>query len=438
MKEILWVLLEVGVNLYQGLLLSHYVYTILRDKKDKAFIKSGGMISAIILATNITTINYLLNFNIEGLYLVTYIGIIFVYSLICLKGSILKKLFLSSFSVILISIITGLVTNFFGVIFDGPINEFLSQQGVERLVTIVVCQLIILYVFKVTSGIFKKDNKNDLKAHEWILILSVLIISIVIAWLLTLMATKEIPHIARVMIVLSILGVIIINIVTVYLVVNLIRKSNAFQENQMLKMQQMYQEQYIENAQAQYETIRKLRHEYKNHNLVIASMLDNGKIEKARRYLNDNINQIEISGIYVNTNNYVLNAVINSKAEKAKGYNIKTTVFIVSDFTGIDDFDLCSLISNMFDNAIEACRKTEKEREIDFAIKKEEIGYMFSMKNTIEGSVIKDNPTLITTKKNKEFHGLGTKIIREIAKKYNGIVDFYEEDDRFIYNVLLK
>lgn len=438
MKEILWILLEVGVNLYQGLILSHYVYIILGDKKDKAFIKSGGIISAIILAINITTTNYLLNFDIEGLYLVTYIGIIFVYSLICLKGSILKKLFLSSFSVILIGIMTGFVTIFFGVIFDEPINEFLSQQGVERLVTIAVCQLIILYVFKVTSGIFKKDNKNDLKAHEWMLILWVLIISIVIAWLLTLMATEEIPHIARVMIVLSILGVIIINIVTVYLVVNLSRKSNAFQENQMLRMQQMYQEQYIENAQVQYETIRKLRHEYKNHNLVIASMLDNGKIEKARKYIGDNINQIELSGTYVNTNNYVLNAVINSKSEKAKGYNIKTTVFSVSDFTGIDDFDLCSLISNMFDNAIEACRKTEKEREIDFAIRKEEIGYMFSMKNTIESSVIKDNPTLMTTKKNKEFHGLGTKIIREIAKKYDGIVDFYEEDDRFTCNVLLK
>ena len=60
------------------------------------------------------------------------------------------------------------------------------------------------------------------------------------------------------------------------------------------------------------------------------------------------------------------------------------------------------------------------------------------MKNSIEGSVIQNNPNLITTKKDKHLHGLGTKIIKDIAKKYNGMADFFENDDFFICHIILK
>lgn len=439
MNDVLWAVLEIGVNLYQGLLVSHYVYKILGDKKGKAFFRSGGIISSIAMATAITVINYFTSF--ERICLIIYIVIVFCYSVVCLKGSILKKLFLSTFSIMLICIITALIENLFVIIFNKPIINLLTEQSIERLVIIILCQLIVMYVYKVSCGIFNKGNKDsnyDLTMLEWLQILIMLIISLVIVCFLTFMAMEEITYYVRAMIVLSLIGIILINLITVYLVINLSRKNSVFQENQMLKMQQIYQEEQIENTQVQYEEIRKLRHEYKNHNLVIATLIDSGKIEKARKYIGKNINELETTGVYVNTNNRIVNAIINSKAEKAKRSKIKTTVFIVSDFIGIDDFDLSSLISNMFDNAIEACQKVDGEREIEIFIQKAEDGYIFRMKNTIVESVIKDNPALKTTKNNKEYHGLGTKIIRDIANKYNGIADFYEEENKFICNVLLK
>ena len=110
MIDTLWQLLEVVVNFYQGIIISDYVYSILGDRKKRSFFKSGGIVCAFILTFTISIINYFINF--EGVYLCVYIEIVFVYSLICLDGKILKKFFVSSFSVIFISIITSLVANF--------------------------------------------------------------------------------------------------------------------------------------------------------------------------------------------------------------------------------------------------------------------------------------------------------------------------------------
>lgn len=436
MIDTLWQLLEVVVNFYQGIIISDYVYSILGDRKKRSFFKSGGIVCAFILTITISIINYFINF--EGVYLCVYIGIVFVYSLICLDGKILKKFFVSSFSVIFISIITSLVANFFALLFNKSVNNIFLHQSLERFISIVICQLIILYVYKLTLGIFKKENKNDLSSREWILILSVLFISVVIAGFLTLTSTQNVPSNTRLVIVICIAGIVLINIVTVYLVIDLSKKNSVIKENEMLRMQQVYQSNYIENAKAQYEIIRKMRHDIKNNYIVIGSLIKSGNIDKATKYINDNIHNFTLFANVINTNNDVVNAVINYKSAIAQELEIEVSIITVLDFDGISDIDLCSLISNLFDNAIEACKKMNSNKHIDFSIKKDESVYYFSMKNTIGHSVLEGNPELNTTKKDKIIHGFGTKIINDIAKKYNGAFDYYEENGYFICRIILK
>lgn len=434
MKEILWLLFEIGVNLFQGVIISHYAYALLGDKKSRAFVKSGGIVTSAVLALAITAFNYFTVF--EGVYLCVYIGISFIYSLICLKGKVLKKFFVSSFSVICISAVTALTANFFSVIFNKSVNDIFANQTLERFISIIVCQMFILYIYKVTLGLFK--NKSDLTNNEWILITAVLFISIIVLLLLTLMSMEDIPYNVRIIIVLCILGIILINISTVYLVINLSKKNSIIRENQLLRARNMYQTQYMNNAQAQYEAFRKARHEFKNHYVVIAALLEQGEYEKAKNYAEENLNYTAAKEVLINTNNSVFNAVVNSKAEIAKGFDTDVSIDTVDRFEKITDVDLCSLISNMFDNAIDACLKVKENRQIIFSAKKQGSGYLFSIKNTVNGSVLKDNPTLITTKKDKQNHGLGVKVIRDIAQKYNGMADFFEEDNLFICNVLIK
>ena len=93
----------------------------------------------------------------------------------------------------------------------------------------------------------------------------------------------------------------------------------------------------------------------------------------------------------------------------------------------------------MIQNAITATAKIEcKSKQIYLKITSDEYKYEFSIKNTIEKSVLSDNPELITSKKDKSYHGYGVSIIKDISKKYLGKASFYEEDDNFCCHVILK
>lgn len=98
--------------------------------------------------------------------------------------------------------------------------------------------------------------------------------------------------------------------------------------------------------------------------------------------------------------------------------------------------DLCNLIGNMFDNAIEASQNSEK-RFIYFEISQKNDNLNIFLKNSIDQSVLTSNPHLQSTKKSNN-HGFGTSIIKEIAMRHHGIADFYEEDNCFCCNVIAR
>ncbi|MCL2020104.1 MAG: GHKL domain-containing protein [Oscillospiraceae bacterium] len=245
----------------------------------------------------------------------------------------------------------------------------------------------------------------------------------------------------RKFIVLSIIGLAVMNLVTYYLVVNLSAKNIAVKENELLKFQQAYEQQYISNAKLEYETIMKLKHDFKNNYAVIYALLLDNNTEKALHHIEQNIDRINSINSYIETNNDIVNAIINIKVTLAKTLGIQVSCLSVSDFSGIDDSDLCDLLSNMFENAITACVKMKNEnvrKQIYLKISSNDLRYTFSMKNTVFDSVFTSNPDLMTTKSDKENHGYGTKIIRSVATKYDGQCDFYEEDNFFCCTVTLS
>lgn len=108
-------------------------------------------------------------------------------------------------------------------------------------------------------------------------------------------------------------------------------------------------------------------------------------------------------------------------------------------FEGIKGTDLCDLLSNTLENAITACKEIadDANKFLYLKIDRETDTYTFLIKNSIDHSVMDSNPRLTTTKADKKQHGLGTSIIREIARKYNGRCDFYESEGMFCCQVTL-
>ncbi len=210
-------------------------------------------------------------------------------------------------------------------------------------------------------------------------------------------------------------------------------------QNEILKLQEQYSRQYVKNADLQYDSIRKIRHDMKDQLSVVYAMLSEGRTDDAMDYISKNADIISSNYNIVNTDSIIVNAVVNSKFTVAETVGIKVQCSTVKRFDGIDETDLCNILSNMLDNAITACMKIpeDKERFVTLDISCENNIYRFVVKNSINGSVLKNNKRLLTSKSDKKNHGFGVKIIREIAGKYRGRCDFFEQENVFCCMVSL-
>lgn len=435
--DFLWVLLEHAANLYQGFLCVYFVYKFLGSKPQKKFFSPVNIYFSLAIAVIISIFNAITPF--EDLAILIYFVILFVYAVVACKGGIFKKLLASIVPIALMLIVTSLFTSSFSAISKMSLEELIITQSSYRLIMLVLLQVLLLYVFKIVlSGLQKEEIR--LNRSEWVLIAFVFTVSIFIGVFLNLIhLNADVDTEEKLYIVFSVAGLFAINITTYYMVVKLSANNNALKQVELLELNRNYQQQYIDNIGLQYETIKKIRHDINNNYGVIYMLLKEEKIEDAKSFIKENIDAVENIDFMMKTSNQIINAIINAKSTEAKTLGIKVVCMSVSEFDGVSDLDLCNLLGNMFDNAIRACIQAENENKyIELKIIKEDRYYTISMKNTVGGDFkqLKSPVLPETTKKDKENHGYGLKIVKDIAEKYNGLSDFYVQDEYF-YNVVM-
>lgn len=204
------------------------------------------------------------------------------------------------------------------------------------------------------------------------------------------------------------------------------------------KLKADYSNQASQRAEIEqlHEKTRRLKHDMKNHIMVAVSYLNSGDFKQAESYLSGVLDNLNKTYSYIQTGNAVMNYIINSKLEKAQSKGIKFKAEIENlPFEKMGSVDFSALLSNILDNAVEASEAASK-KFIYVAILKKRAYDTISVKNKIDSSVLKANPTL-ESKKHSGEHGYGIKQIKAITQKYDGIVDIYEENDMFCVNVMI-
>ena len=99
--------------------------------------------------------------------------------------------------------------------------------------------------------------------------------------------------------------------------------------------------------------------------------------------------------------------------------------------------DISILLSNLLDNAINGCAGTFAPK-IELTIGTRKSYTYIIVKNSIPASVLSTNPNLETNKKNKSIHGYGIISMQKIIEKYNGSIEFQEENNTFIIEIWLE
>lgn len=202
------------------------------------------------------------------------------------------------------------------------------------------------------------------------------------------------------------------------------------QTNRLAEVRELY----YQGLRQQEHQVRQIRHDLRNHLMVIQGLLEKEDVPGACRYVEQLAGSPALQGSKRFCDNETANVVLASKAEAMEQLGI-TADFAVSlpPNLPVTDTDLAALLGNALDNAMESVQNTA-EMKVSLRCRVDKGLFMLRTENAISGKVHQD---FSTTKTDKESHGFGLPGMREIAQRYHGTLDAAVESDRFILVVCL-
>ena len=195
---------------------------------------------------------------------------------------------------------------------------------------------------------------------------------------------------------------------------------------------------HCEEVQNIYKTMRGWRHDYKNHIQVMRASLEMGNLTELGNYLGELSVDLNTVDTVVKTGNVMADAILNSKLALCKARNIPYEVTAaIPEECSVNDVELCVIIGNLLDNAMEACEKIEDKakRFIRVYIGLFKAQLYINVTNSMIGTPIKKGKAYKSSK--GENHGFGLMRVDRIADKYNGFVNRQFEDGVFGTEIML-
>lgn len=196
----------------------------------------------------------------------------------------------------------------------------------------------------------------------------------------------------------------------------------------------------IQSRQQSEESIRALRHDLKNHAITLQLLLEQEKIGEALRYLDAFQAQTAAPTGTYHTGNDLLDGLLCQKLLPAiaQGISAETAIdFRQGGF--VSDFDLCTLMGNLLDNAIEAASQIKplEARFIRIIGGPTANCLLIRMENSCLPRVLAKNALPSTTKADRTLHGFGLRNVKQVVERYGGTLTVSADEQRFTVSVLL-
>ncbi|MCD8108315.1 MAG: ATP-binding protein [Oscillospiraceae bacterium] len=199
-----------------------------------------------------------------------------------------------------------------------------------------------------------------------------------------------------------------------------------------------YQQELLKTHYAEvdnmYRQIRGWRHDYRNHIQILKTRVMSGDMDSVMAYLNELETDLDTVDTVIHSGNAMCDAILNSKISLAKAAKIpvKADAEIPVKLT-VSDIDLCSIVGNLFDNAIEASKKLPEDKRmirVYMAIRDSQFYISFT-------NFTADKKRFAFDSTKGEGHGLGLARIDSLVRKYGGYISRNSEDGAFSTEILL-
>lgn len=218
----------------------------------------------------------------------------------------------------------------------------------------------------------------------------------------------------------------------------MIRSVSGTYERILLQKENQYYESQLKNMEQSAVVWKKMRHDLNNHFIVLRGMLDCGREDEAKKYLDDLIPHELGNKREVQSGNTAIDSILNYKMLEAEQHSVAFELDVqIPKELGISSHTMSIILGNAIDNAIEAAEKTE-EKSIHLILQYTKGRLLIQISNPYTGELQTGaGGEYPTGKAEKENHGFGLKNIRTAVEKAGGVMDIRTAEQRFILTVLL-
>ncbi|MCM1161939.1 MAG: GHKL domain-containing protein [Roseburia sp.] len=433
--EWIWTCYENLINIIQAFILINCITEIYGVKywKNKPIITK--VIGTFVYTTMLVLSNYIVGF--EGMGIIGFGLLIGIYGIFLLEGKwyvmlpiamleALVMVFVSTIVILLTCLVTGI---------DGAKLAYAICP--ERFFALILTQVLLAAGLKAIADIIKKKwnplNRNEGKIFALIFFLSVLAFFCITQTVMS----QEMKEMNEIRLLCACGALIALNVICLQMLNDLARKRRIETENLLLKGQAEFQKKYAKAVKQQYDEMKRLRHDMRQHYSVLENLLVQEKYGLMEEYLLKSIETIENRENLIYIENEYVNAILNRKISHAREQKIDVRINLPERFSGVDEMDLCNLLGTLMDNAEEACEKVAHKKIIELTMEQDADKVFIEMKNSINQPVLMRNKELSTSKSDKSTHGYGMKTVKKIIKKYEGHMDIWEEKGKFCMNLIL-
>lgn len=425
-------MLELFINVVDSTMWVLFLLLFHRSKRSISQTIVGTIASISALVVNIEIAGKLTIYS--SYTCIIDVTILFLYVLYFLREKWYWKLFTILLYNICIFSCNFLCIVVFTNIFPVDVNDLLINGKGWRWGFLITAKFILLFLC--TVMLYYKKRLGSLKKWVYLYltlpVLIILIVSRLMQVLLYFYRTNG--NILSVVWLMSLISLLFL--ICFFLLFADAKAQEEKIQNEILKQQICTQEQIYSQQYKNLRAVRRLQHDLKHSIVVVEQLLIEKDVIKAEAYLRKFLQSLEgVEGF--DYGEKVWKTLLSIKQDRAKAGNIHCEVDIKEKgLKKMDAVDICILLGNLLDNAIEAEEKIQNNRIIKVMIREEGLIYI-QVKNRIAENINYLIKNMASTKSNAGLHGFGILCIKEIVKKYNGTCEFGQIGDWFQVDIIL-
>lgn len=419
-------LLDISINVFQTLLISIGINLYCKTKKILPI-----LLLFILLFLEVCFFN--IHFEYEGYYSFSYCISICITMLYFGKTNIIEYIFISLFTLLSISI----GNEFMDLLIMIPLNISFGElvSSIDLITIVGLGSGLIIFIFLLILHYFRQKYENLFEKNRYILLLICLISNIITIIMENILFSINDRN-YEINAILCILGISFLAVAGVFIIfkqnIDNIENTNL----KLLSKQISTVKDTLSTFQENDKKISTIKHDIKGYLAIINNYLNNDEYDKAKKELNEMIDDINNISIIPHTGYTAIDCIIAIKMNICQKNNIKFTNSInKAILSSYDEVDVAIMLNNALDNAIENINTSDPY--IDLSISKDNERLKICIINSINNDVMNNNPRLLTHKNDKENHGYGLESIRIITKKYDGNVYVNSNENEFTIIIIL-